>query len=147
MYVCVYVCVCMCVCVCVRVCVCVGMSSASEVQRALEQVAHNWMELGICFGISYDLMEPLGQGDPQRSLAAVVQLWLGERYDSAAFGRPSWRKLVEVVGWRCGACNPSLAESIAKQHEGESVACECSLTATLLIIASYVKDVTRSHLD
>ena len=112
----------MCVCVCGHI----GTKISNEVLRALEPVAHNWMEMGICLGISYDLLEPFDQGDPQGSLAAVVQLWLGARYDSTAFGRPSWRKLVEVVGARCGASNPSLAESIAKQHESESLGlCPC----------------------
>ena len=95
------------------------MGSSSEVQRSLEQVASSWMEMGICFGVGYDLLEPLDRADVKGSLRTVVQLWLGRRYDSALFGEPSWRKLVEVVGWRCGAFNPPLAESIAKEHQSK----------------------------
>ena len=121
-----YVCACvMCACalsVCVHVlCVCVATeeNSSSEVLRCLEGVATYWMGVGISLGLNYDLLEPLDGGNAHSSLAAVVRLWLGRRYDSSVFGEPSWRKLVEVVGQRGGACNPSLAESIAKHHQGE----------------------------
>ena len=81
-------------------------------------VAHKWMEIGLLLGIRYFQLQMLkSESDgPDEMVRGVMRAWLEEKYNTQVFGRPSWRKLVEVVGARAGGNHAALAQEIAREH-------------------------------
>lgn len=89
-------------------------------------VATHWLEIGLLLGIPYSTLELIR--DSHDEVAArvneVVRVWLEERYNVEWFGRPSWKKLIEVMGARAGGNNGALAVEIAREHPAGG-ACLC----------------------
>ena len=81
-------------------------------------VAHKWMEIGLLLGIRYFQLQMLKAESDEliEMVTGVVRAWLEEKYNTQVFGRPSWRKLVEVVGARAGGSHAALAQEIARKH-------------------------------
>ena len=81
-------------------------------------VAHKWMEIGLLLGIRYFELQMLkSESDELKEMVrGVVHAWLKEKHNTQVFGRPSWRKLVEVVGARAGGNHAALAQEIARKH-------------------------------
>ena len=80
-------------------------------------VAHKWIEIGLLLGIPYSQLKMLEYSDGlDEMVQGVVRAWLEEKYNTQVFGRPSWRKLVEVVGARAGGSHAALAQEIAREH-------------------------------
>ena len=80
-------------------------------------VAHKWMAIGLLLGIPYSQLKMLEYSDgPDEMVRGVLCAWLEERHNTQVFGRPSWRKLVEVVGARAGGNHAALAQEIAREH-------------------------------
>ena len=80
-------------------------------------VAHKWIEIGLLLGIPYSQLKMLEFSDGlDEMVQGVVRAWLEEKYNTQVFGRPTWRKLVEVVGARAGGNHVALAQEIAGEH-------------------------------
>ena len=77
-------------------------------------VADKWMAIGLLLGIPYFQLKMLEYSDEM--VRGVVRAWLEEKYNTQVFGRPCWRKLVEVVGARAGGSHAALAQEIAREH-------------------------------
>ena len=56
------------------------------------------------------------ESDADRALEDVLLLWLDKKYNTAKFGLPTWRKLVEAVDRKGGGNNHQLAKEIALKH-------------------------------
>ena len=81
-------------------------------------VGHKWMEIGLLLGIRYFQLQMLKSefDGVDEMVRGVVRAWLEEKYNTQVFGRPSWKKLVEVVGARAGGSHAALAQEIAREH-------------------------------
>ncbi len=83
----------------------------------LDGVASNWFSVGLFLGIPYKLLEIYKLEDSlEESIGMMVDAWLAGKQDVEAFGKPSWRKLVEAVASRSGGGHRRLAAEIAKAH-------------------------------
>lgn len=74
-------------------------------------------------GLGYTQLEsiqkaPLCIVDIGAALTEVVLAWLRQKYNTARFGVPTWRKLVEAIDSEAGGNNHTLAKKIAAHHPG-----------------------------
>ena len=90
----------------------------NEVRSALSSVRAMWREIGIMLGLPYDFLKMLLLSDESAAscIDEVVKSWLKRDYNTDTFGKPSWKKLVEVVGARVGGDNVSAASVISSEH-------------------------------
>jgi len=81
------------------------------------------MHIGIQLGIGIPKLEAIDtevSGSMAR-LTKVLTIWLKWDYNYTKYGRPSWRRLVEVVALFSGGGNPNLAMKIAGKHMYEGI--------------------------
>lgn len=91
----------------------------SPVLKALIEVVSEWKPIGIGFGVKSSKLKEIEEthhGIPKKCLIDVLTTWLNGNYDSDKFGKPSWRKVVEVVADPAAGDNVVLAKSIAEKH-------------------------------
>ena len=91
----------------------------SDVVDAVNGLAGEWSKLAIKLHLNDDDVKKLkknNQGDSEECLKDAIVLWLKENYNTARFGHPSWRTLVEAVK----GMNKALAIEIANSHRGEA---------------------------
>ena len=62
-----------------------------------------------------DSMHPT---NPRECLQAVLEKWLQKGYDHQRYGPPTWKMLVRAVAEPAGGDNITLAEQIARNHQG-----------------------------
>lgn len=91
--------------------------------KEIIHVKANYNAFGIILGLSYAQLKsiqktPLCIVDIGAALTKVVLTWLQQEYNTARFGLPTWRKLVEAVDSEAGGDNHSLAKEIAARHPG-----------------------------
>lgn len=100
---------------------CPGTGALHEVVSMLVygNVGHKWFEIGVVLGLSYgDLMAlKYSPESVHEQVMKIVSKWLEGAYDTAMFGKASWKKLVEVIGSRAGGDNQQLAAKIAAEHQ------------------------------
>ena len=85
-------------------------------------MAHRWKNIGLALRLDLSLLERIRQknrDDAEACLLDVLAEWLKKAYNTARFGDPSWKLLVEAVAHPAGGNNCSLAEHIAKKYNGE----------------------------
>ena len=92
-----------------------------EVVAELVPVSTKWKEIGIMFGLPYHYLHMLSSSGKKTAdcVFDMIEKWLKKNYDTANFGMPSWKKLVEVVGARVGGNDSSVASEIASRHQAE----------------------------
>ena len=92
----------------------------------MKEIVHvkvNYKAFGMILGLSYAQLEsiqktPLCIVDIGTALTEVVLTWLRQKYNTARFGLPTWRKLVEAVDSEAGGNDHTLAKEIAVHHPG-----------------------------
>ena len=95
----------------------------ATLRNELENVALHWMDIGILLGIGIRKLEAIAaevSGSMDR-LTKMLTIWLKWDYNYTKYGRPSWRRLVEVVALSSGGGNPNLAMKIARKHMYEGI--------------------------
>ena len=72
-------------------------------------------------GLSNSTLEGIarGQGDEIVLLRVMVAKWLRMGFNTAMFGKPTWRRIVEAVRATSGGNNPALADKLAEKHGGK----------------------------
>lgn len=91
----------------------------ADVKEAVMHLAADWQKLAIHLLLRRNDIEVIRRnnlGDSQACLNDTMALWLEDNYNTARFGRPSWRALVKVVM----KMDKALAQEIANQHRGIS---------------------------
>ena len=96
-----------------------------DVHKALLPAAAQWKEIGFGFRLKSKLLEDSDKA-PSSCLLKVVSHWLGEEYNVERFGKPTWKKVVEVVGDPAAGNDPALACQIAKEHLGTYNTAACT---------------------
>lgn len=86
----------------------------------LEDVAVRWKDIGITLGIRIEKLDAIEAevSGPMDRLTRMLTIWLKFDYMYTKHGKPSWRKLVEVVAQSYGGGNPNHAMKIARKHKG-----------------------------
>ena len=99
----------------------VDISDLHDVYSALLNVAHNWRGVGRALRLHPDLLDRIEANtmDVERCLERALSEWLKKAYNTARFGAPSWKLLVEAVAHPAGGNDCALAERIAKKYNGE----------------------------
>ena len=97
----------------------IGEDQLGSVLDAMSDVS-KWQEIGLLLGISYMKLQMVELDDYNitipHKMKAMVELWLGRKYDIETFGKPSWKTLVGVIAARAGGQYPRLASDIAAKH-------------------------------
>ena len=97
-----------------------------SVAYLLDGVASNWFSIGLFLDIPYKYLELYKLEDSlEQSIGMMVDAWLARKQDEEAYGKPSWKKLVEAVASRSGGGHRRLAAKIAKDHSLGSEESEC----------------------
>ena len=91
--------------------------------KEIVRVKANYKAFGMILGLGYAQLEniqktPLCIIDIGTALTEVVLAWLQQKYNTARFGLPTWRKLVEAVDSEAGGNDHTLAKEIAAHHPG-----------------------------
>ena len=73
------------------------------------------MNLGLRNSI-LEVIRSKEQGDIYDSLRGVIVEWLKMNYNTAKFGQPTWRRIVEAVRATTGGRNPALADRLARKY-------------------------------
>ena len=100
-----------------------------DVIRALRSCKANWEDIGLGLHLKSSKLSEIKMshpGDLNGCLRDTVQEWLKKNYNTAKFGEPSWRMIVEGVA----EVDNGLAQRIAGKHSGSScyrsqVTCFC----------------------
>ena len=101
--------------------------------KALLPVTSRWREIGLGLRLKSRLLTDVGKayfGDPSTCLSMTISYWLEGEYNTERFGKPTWKKVVEVVGDPAAGNDPSLACQIAREHLGKL---KCNSISLLLI--------------
>ena len=91
-----------------------------DVYNELIPVVANWRSIGLALRLKHNTLDSIQAGnssDPTTCLAVMVREWLMRNYNVKRFGKPTWQRLVEVVGHPVGGANMALAREIAKRHK------------------------------
>ena len=91
-----------------------------DVHYELLNVAHNWRGVGRALRLHPDLLNRIEASttDVVRRLERVLSEWLKREYDTTRCGLPSWQLVVAAVAHPAGGKDHTLAEQIAKRHNG-----------------------------
>ena len=87
------------------------------VYAELIEVAHKWKGIGLALRLSPNLLDKIHHKnyvDIENYLQDVLTEWLRKAYNTARFGGPSWKLLVEAVAHPAGGNDCALADKIAK---------------------------------
>lgn len=97
-----------------------GIDDLARLRGELEDVAGRWKDIGLNLGIRNHNLEAIETevSVSMDRLTKMLTMWLKWNYNYTKNGKPSWRKLVEVVAQSSGGGNPSRAMKIAKKYEG-----------------------------
>lgn len=85
---------------------------------ALNPLSARWKKIGRAFGLKANVLERIKAANPENPeecLSQVILEWLRLNYNVKKFGRPTWKRLVEVVARPAGGNNTVLAKKIAKK--------------------------------
>ena len=88
-----------------------------DVMRALRSCKANWENIGLDLHLRSSKLSEIKMshlGDLNGCMRDMVQVWLKKNYNTAKFGEPSWRMLVEAVA----EVDIGLAQRIAAKHSG-----------------------------
>ena len=89
-----------------------------DIIRALGSCKANWEDVGLYLHLKSSKLSEIKMshpGDLSGCLRDTVQEWLRKNYNTAKFGDPSWRMIVEAVA----DVNNDLAKKIAAKHPGK----------------------------
>ena len=80
-----------------------------------------WYGIGMELGLKPGTLERIskGQGNIKDMFRNMILDWLKMNYDTARFGPPTWRRIVEAVRASAGGDNPALANQLARNHGGK----------------------------
>ena len=89
-------------------------------------MAHKWKGIGLALRLSPNLLDKIHHKnyvDIENYLRDVLTEWLKKAYNTARFGDPSWKLLVEAVAHPAGGSDRALADKIAKKYNGQYCVC------------------------
>ena len=104
------------------------MDDLFTVYAELIEVAHKWKGIGLALRLSPNLLDKIHHKnyvDIENYLRDVLTEWLRKAYNTARFGDPSWKLLVEAVAHPAGGNDCALADRIAKKYIQWSVLSVC----------------------
>ena len=58
---------------------------------------------------------------PRNCLREAIVHWLKQAYNVDKNGKPTWRKIVDVIAEPAGGNDPALAAALAQKHQGKVV--------------------------
>ena len=99
-------------------------------------LAPNWMGVGLVLGLCHaDLKEisTTNSESPRNCLKEALILWLKQEYDIDRNGLPTWKKLVEVAADPIAGENPTLAATLARNHQGMQYTIRTSIILVMLL--------------
>ena len=91
----------------------------SDVCQEVVGIKSRYYQFGIALGLLSGQLDTIRTAYHQlndQAFYQVLLLWLRQSYDYQRHGRPTWRKLVEVVDSPNGGSDPTLAMAIANRH-------------------------------
>ena len=94
-----------------------------EVIEALDGVESKYYSIGLAFGLRASDLDNIRANhgrDVRQAMEQVLKSWLILNYDYERFGKPTWRKAVEVAHKRPAGDNPARAKAIAADHPLDS---------------------------
>ena len=93
-----------------------GSDDLAQVLGAIETISSEWILLFTKLGLKINTLSNIASeyhGDNKMCLNKALIEWLKLNYDHKTHGRPSWKKLAEVVK----SHDYSLFETIANRHQ------------------------------
>ena len=84
-------------------------------------LAPNWMDVGLMLGLrNADLkgIRATYRESPRDCLKETLEQWLKQAYNTKKSSLPTWKKMVEVTAHPVAGNNPSLAATLALNHQG-----------------------------
>ena len=85
----------------------------------IRKLAAKWRAIGIALGISGRMLNEIaGNHHHQASdcLASILQEWIGQNYNTAKFGAPSWRTLCRAIQ---KVSDNKFFKDLARSHGGK----------------------------
>ena len=79
-----------------------------------------WKLVGTGLGLKASKLKEIersNSNDLTSCLLDVIITWLQRNYNDERFGKPTWKRVVEVVNNPAFGANPALAKTIAKHHQ------------------------------
>ena len=104
-------------------------------------MAHKWKGIGLALRLSPNLLDKIHHKnyvDIENYLRDVLTEWLKKAYNTARFGDPSWKLLVEAVAHPAGGSDRALADKIAKKYNGQYCVC-------VLMLLQYIHHLICLH--
>ena len=103
-----------------------GEEDIRDIIKEIFHVKSNYKAFGMILGLGYAQLEciqktPLCIVDMGAALTEVVLAWLRQKYNTARFGLPTWRKIVEAIDSEAGGNSHTLAKEIAVRHPGSYI--------------------------
>ena len=95
-----------------------------SVYSEMISLAPRWRNLGLALGLLESDMRRIEYTHPRSSrdcLGELLVKWLKCGYDINKHGFPTWRKIVEVTAEPAAGANPALAETMARNHQGNHI--------------------------
>jgi hypothetical protein len=78
-----------------------------------KSLATKWEQLSIFLGLSCDVIDNIkGSGDNYHCWSEALKHWIRQNYNTATFGRPSWRTLLKAMA----EIDKLLFERLAAKH-------------------------------
>lgn len=93
-----------------------------DIMTELVEVEDRWKLIGVALRLKpskIKAIEEENHGKLANCLMDALSNWLNKSYNTAKFGNPSWRKVVEAVASPAGGDNAVLAKSIAMKHQSK----------------------------
>ena len=101
------------------------ISNLADILLDIHHVAPKWKDVGLLLRLHPHDLGLIEADNVQKGvtscLRVVVEKWLNQSYDTATYGLPSWKMLVDAIAHPVGGNNPALAEQIATKHKGAFV--------------------------
>ena len=115
-----------------------------DVKSELTPVSANWKDIGIALRLGPDTLDRIQAGnssDPIACLTSMVTEWLKRNYNVKRFGKPTWQRVVEVVGHPAGGANMALASEIARRHKAGGKLRPLSVSVHIIMHSSLLSHV------
>ena len=106
-----------------------------DILKELKNVLARHREIGSRLHLKDDQLNIIDQKNPvaARAMEAVIVQWLKKNYNTARFGLPTWKALVDAVSNPFGGNDKAEAERIASKHKaGEFVVSPVKTLKTLI---------------
>lgn len=104
---------------------CIGEDELADVIEEVISIKSSYYALGRALRLRISDLNSVREAhssDNEQALTEVLLLWLCQKYNTAKFGSPTWRMLVEAVDKESGGNDHELAKKIASSHPHETSA-------------------------